>query len=1193
MKYVVTSIHFTLAALMFFGLGFLLTANAGEFLTFSGGEVVLANSPFTITHMLIRLSMLSAFIAPTLIANSVLKDCECRFDSILFSTPINEKDYLHGRFIGSFIGFSVCFFAAPVGMYLGAYWPWADQSLLGENQASIYALVYLGILLPSLLVVSFVIFSVAVITRSLTFSYIAAIFLLGLFFVASFSQTFPVDLDPFMLDRYLEETQFLTSTELNYQLAPLKGAILNNRLGWIIASLTLYCFAILIFRFDKFSKKPERKPKKNSLIGQSIKSTNLSKNLILPDDHKNNRKSQWQPKWGRQTELYQLKTLSRFEIASVLKSIPFIILLAISFSILLINLSHREIVHGVYSLPLTSVLLSSFSNLTPAMLGVIVFYSAEIMWRERGTSAGQVIDAIPVTNWVFVVSKLLALVSILVIIKLAGIILSIAVQLANNYYLFEFNLYLVREFIFELIPFICLAILACFFHVVAKNRLVGMMLFGAFIAMIAISRDMLGWEHPLLSFGIPAVSAPMSDMNGNYEFIALGAWMRLYWLAMAGLMLLAIFFLWSRGVEQGVITKIKSMVKTNQVTSYWKFGTLLVIWFSSGGFIYYNTNHLNHFLSKSEKEQVQADYEKKYIGYSQLPMPKVTKVSSAVDLYPDKRKLMVTSELVLTNRTQQAINTIHFSFPVEATVTESTLENATLKSADPKYKYHIYDLDSALQPGESTKFQYSLTTQPLGFSGGHQSTSVVRNGSFVMTTHTQPTVGLQTDYLLKENRIRKNYGLKDIDRRADWMDATQFNHNVIRSDSDFVEFETIVSTLKGQTAIAQGDLVNQWTKGERGYFQYRSKVPLVNFAGYLSADYRLVEETWNNIAIQVFHYPEHHQNINRIIKSVRDSLAYYTNAFGPYPHQQIRVVEFPGYQTFAKAFPSTIAFSESFGFSADVTDEVLDMPYYIIAHEMAHQWWGNQVIAANIEGDGFIHESFAQYSALMIMEQRFGKDKLREFLKFELERYLKGRAKDPRGENPLVKVASQKHIHYGKGALAFYALKEKIGEERLNDIFKQFFKMRAYSSEPYATSIDFINLLKSETAQEHHPFIVDLFEKISLYDFKVTDASVRTLNDGQYEVSVEVETRKFYANPFGEESEQPFLDSVEVALYSHSNSIASLNNAALLKIEPHQFDSVTNQFKMIVSEKPSKVVIDPDHLFIERELDDNLLEIRD
>lgn len=1191
MKYVVTSIHFTLATLMFFGLGFLLTANAGEFLSFSGGEVVLANSPFTITHMLIRLSMLSAFIAPTLIANSILKDCDCRFDSILFSTPINEKDYLHGRFLGSFVCFSICFFAAPLGMYLGAFWPWADQSLLGDNQFSTYLQVYLTILLPSLLVVSTFAFSTAVITRSLVYSYIGVIALLGLFFVTSFSETLPVDLDPFMLDRYLEQTQFLTSKELNQQVTPIKGAVLSNRLGWIIISIVLYFIAVWNFSFAKLIVDKSVKLKKNIAKDSTEIFNQLSSMESSSNRNGKTLDSDWRPKWDRQTAIYQLKKLSWFEMSAVLKSVPFIILLVFSMSIMLIDLNQREIVHGVLSLPLTSVLLNSFSNLTPAVLAVIVFYSADIMWRERNSSACQVIDPMPVANRIFVVSKLLALILILVIIKFLGIVLSIAVQLANNYYLFEFDLYFLREFIYQLIPFVCLAILACLFHVIAKTRLIGMMLFGLFIAMVAVSRDMLGWEHPILSFGIPAVAAPMSDMNGNYAFIELGVWMRVYWMAMAGLFLMLIYSLWPRGNHQSLKHRLQSLVKQKTPKSNLGFGLLCSILVGSASFIYYNTNILNHFLTKLEREQVQAEYETKFIAYTQLPMPKITKVNSKVELFPNSRKLVVNSVLTLMNKTEQVINTVHFSFPVESTVSKAELENATLKTKDKKFKYYIFDLIRPLAPGETINFEYSLQTQSVGFSGGHHNTSVVSNGSFVMSTHTQPAIGLQMDYFLKDNRIRKNYGLPDIKRRADWRDTSQFENNVIRTDSDFIEFETIVSTINGQTAIALGDLVNQWSNEERAFFHYKSRVPLVNFPGYLSADYQVVEETWKGITMQVYHYPQHHQNIERIMMGMRDSLEYYTEAFGAYPHKHIRVVEFPGYKTFAKAFPSTIAFSESFGFSADVTEQGLDMPYYIVAHEMAHQWWGNQVIAANVEGDGFIHESFAQYSALMVMEKRYGKAKLREFLLFERERYLEGRARDPRGENPLLKVASQKHIHYGKGALVLYALKQKIGEEKLNDIFKQFFQQRAFSSKPYATSLDFIALLRNNIEERYHPLVVDLFEKITLYDLEIIDALVTPLEDGRFQVTVDVEIRKLYADKFGEETVQPFDDEIEIGLFSASLSSDRFSEQHILQMETVKVSSEKTQLKMIVTERPKFVAIDPFFHFIERERENNVMSL--
>lgn len=55
------------------------------------------------------------------------------------------------------------------------------------------------------------------------------------------------------------------------------------------------------------------------------------------------------------------------------------------------------------------------------------------------------------------------------------------------------------------------------------------------------------------------------------------------------------------------------------------------------------------------------------------------------------------------------------------------------------------------------------------------------------------------------------------------------------------------------------------------------------------------------------------------------------------------------------------------------------------AHEVAHQWWGHQVGAANVQGSAIISESLSQYSALMIMEKKYGPEKIRKFLKYELD----------------------------------------------------------------------------------------------------------------------------------------------------------------------------------------------------------------
>ena len=81
------------------------------------------------------------------------------------------------------------------------------------------------------------------------------------------------------------------------------------------------------------------------------------------------------------------------------------------------------------------------------------------------------------------------------------------------------------------------------------------------------------------------------------------------------------------------------------------------------------------------------------------------------------------------------------------------------------------------------------------------------------------------------------------------------------------------------------------------------------------------------------------------------ALDYYRAHFGPYQFDYARIVEFPGYSSFAQAFAGTMPYSESIGFNAKTDDpEKIDFTSYVVSHEMAHQYWAHQVIGAEMQG---------------------------------------------------------------------------------------------------------------------------------------------------------------------------------------------------------------------------------------------------
>jgi hypothetical protein len=68
-----------------------------------------------------------------------------------------------------------------------------------------------------------------------------------------------------------------------------------------------------------------------------------------------------------------------------------------------------------------------------------------------------------------------------------------------------------------------------------------------------------------------------------------------------------------------------------------------------------------------------------------------------------------------------------------------------------------------------------------------------------------------------------------------------------------------------------------------------------------------------------------------------------------------------------------------------------------------------------MQGGEMLVESFAQYSALMVMEKEYGRDAMRKFMTYEMDEYLSSRRTERLKELPLAKCEQQAYIHYQKG----------------------------------------------------------------------------------------------------------------------------------------------------------------------------------
>jgi ABC-2 type transport system permease protein len=360
------------------------------------------------------------------------------------------------------------------------------------------------------------------------------------------------------------------------------------------------------------------------------------------------------------------------------------------------------------------------------------------------------------------------------------------------------------------------------------------------------------------------------------------------------------------------------------------------------------------------------------------------------------------------------------------------VEGARPKQTFERFNYRIFTFDTPMAPGEKRRLSFKTELGQKGFRNSGNMTAIVENGTFLNDMEIAPLLGMDRTMLLTDRAKRRKYGLKPAELRMPKLEddaARQFN--LLRKDADWVNSDITVSTLADQTPIAPGYRVSDVTADGRRTARFVTEAPIMDFFSIQSARYAVRHEPYKGVDLSVYYYPGHPWNVDRMIRALKVGLDYDQANFSPYQFRQVRILEFPAFQgAFAQSFANTIPYSEDIGFIFDSRDKSkIDMVTYVTAHELGHQWWAHQVIGAKMQGVTMLDETLAQYSALMAMEKLYGRDQIRKFLKYELDAYLRSRGGETIEEEPLERVEDQAYIHYRKGSLVMYRLKDVIGED--------------------------------------------------------------------------------------------------------------------------------------------------------------------
>ena len=1140
------------------------------------------DSPYVVTQFLSIMSVLAVLIVVAFTAGAVVRDFDMDTYPLFFTRPIRRSSYLLGRYFGGTIACMLVMLGASLGLAIGSFMPWLDSERLIGFSVRPHAHALTFVVLPNLLVMGALFFSFATLTRRMLFAYVGVV---AFFVIYGVSQSFIADLenetlaalaDPFGMAAIELATRYWTPAERNTLLVPVEGVFALNRVVWLaVAAITL----LWTTRRFRMCAPETGSGRAKARAGAAPERTSPDDVTIPPVTRT----------FGPRAQVAMWLHLARTELRQVLRSSPFIVIAVFGFANVFAGaFGTTDAMYGTAVYPVTQLMLRLLDgSLALFLLIVLTFYAGEMIWRDRKVGLSEVVDALPIPNWVPLVAKLCALWGALVVLMLVGSSATMLFQLIKGYTNLELDLYATSLFGLDLPTWMVVATLAVFFQVVANHKFAGYGLMVAYYVLRA-ALPAMGYSHPLYSYAAMP-SAPYSDMNGFGHFVQPALWFRIYWgLAALVLVLIANLF-WLRGTDNRLRLRLRQARRriTRLNTTLLAIATLA--FFATGGWIFFNTNVLNTWKSRDGREDQQQRYEELYKQYEDLPQPRVIAADLEVDLHPHERRLEMRGTLTLKNATDGPIETLHVRIDPEVRIEALELSDDLLEHDDAELGYRIYRLPSALPPGATMPFFFDLRFEEPGFKAGGSDTGVVYNGSFFHNSRYVPHFGYDPSGEIVDPNDRRKRGLPERPRMAALEDESARRNTYISSEADWIDFSATVSTSSDQIALAPGYLTKEWEADGRRYFRYEMDAPILNLYAFLSADYEVARSRWNDVEIAVYHYAPHVYNVERMIDAVKKSLDYFTEHFSPYQHRQLRIVEFPRYASFAQSLPNIVPYSESIGFIADLRNpDDIDYVFYVTAHEVAHQWWAHQVIGADVQGSTLMSETLAQYSALMVMEKEYGRDKMNKFLDHELNRYLMGRATERHRELPLVRVENQPYIHYNKGSLVMYTLREYLGEEVLNAALASYIRKVGFQQPPYTISTDLVQELRAVTPERYAYLIEDLFETITIYDNRTTDVSVTERPDGKFDVTMQIQTRKYRADERGAETAVDLDDWIPIGVLGEDEA----GERVPLYEELHHLTGDSSEITVTVDRRPKRAGVDPRVLLIDRNPDDNIVRVR-
>jgi ABC-2 type transport system permease protein len=1146
------------------------------------------NSPFSIAITTVVGGLLWLLVAAVVAGEAAARDVATGMHPLVYTVPISKTEYLGGRFLAALVLNAVILLAVQAGALLAIYSPGVNAELIGPFRPAAYLTAYAYIALPNAFFATALQFLLATRSGRPMASYVGSLLLIFMgFFVASlllYRRGLGILVDPIGIRFIVEDIAHLwTTTEKSWRLLAFEGIVLRNRLVWLGVGLVAVAVTYLSFRFAHRTESSTRwmrwKRRRDAGRYGDVSGDMGIADLRIAVSHLH-------ISHGFAVQARKMLAIAWTSFRAIARSWPGFALLVVIPLMMVIAVLDSMVIGSVPLIPTTARVIGEMTApLSDEMARwviiplLIVFLAGELVWREREAGLGEITDSMPGSDWAPFLGKFLGLGLVLVLFMTILAAAGMVAQALRGYHNFEIGLYLKVLLGLQLPEYLLFAVLALVAHVLVDQKYVGHLVTIVAYVYIVVLANMLGIEHNMLVYGAgPRWS--YTEMLGFGASIGPWLWFKLYWAAWALLLAMVARLLWVRGKEKALHVRIQQARRrlTGPTAGIGVVAALLVLMLA--GFTFYNTNVLNEYLSTDDVNERRAEYERRYRRYEGIPQPHLTGTSLRVEIHPERRAVDIRGSYRLVNSGKQPIDSIHVATAMGVDTRAVTFDRAAkLAVDDDEHGYRIYSFERPLQPGDALRLDFDVHVERRGFRNRGIDPSVVANGSSFTSSAWFPFIGYQRMREILPPAQRRKHGLEPRPILASLYEV-EGREPATRGGG--IAFEAVVGTGADQVAVAPGALRRTWTESGRRYFHYSTDAPIGSEWAFFSANYAVREGQWNDVAIRIFHHPEHTGHLDRMMRGAQASLDYYSREFGPYPYRHLNIVEQPGAPgTGAHAEPSMISYGEGWAYWIPKDEKRLDFPSWVMAHEIAHQW---TLPYALVEGLPFLSEGLASFSAIQVVKESRGVDQVRRLLSVMRQPHPYREIR--RGE-PLLR-ALDPYLAYRRGPFAMYALTQYVGSDQVNGAIRRLIEKHDAPGAPQATTMHLYRELQAVTPDSLKFLLHDLFEVNTYWRLKTERATAKEI-EGGWQLTLALRARKEVFDSAGFETEVPMDEWLEIGVFAEAAE-GSWELSQPIYVRKHRIRSGEQTITVTVPRKPVLAGIDPFHVldWEEREDDDNI-----